>query len=145
MVDGFQLIFIELQFRNEKFIALHQFRGRKAGRDPDFLRMVLNKRRDRVDRAVHRAAAKVRIFRFSFVIRGFKGDAHILRHTLILTGRNRDNRDPQHLFEFIHIDLTAQGGHLVDHVQGKGHGDVKLNQLQGQIKTALKAGRVDNI
>ncbi len=116
MVDGFQLIFIELQFRNEKFIALHQLGGRKAWRDPDFLRMVLNKRRDRVDRAVHRAATKVRVFRFTFVIRGFKGNAYKLRHALILTGRNRDNRDPQHLFEFIHIDLTAQGGHLVDHV-----------------------------
>ena len=68
-----------------------------------------------------------------------------LLDTLILAGRNRNDRKSQGLLHLIDQYRSTVFLHLIHEVERKNHRDIQFHELHGEIKVTLDIRCIDNI
>ena len=124
-----------------EFVALHQLDGVE-------------------ERVLHPAAVEERLH-FAYGAREFGASQHAHRVALALArgiclvhklldplafqGGDLHHRDGELVFERLRAHLVARLFHRVHHVERHHHGHLDLHELRGEIKIALKVGRVHDV
>ncbi len=60
-------------------------------------------------------------------------------------GQDGNHRHAEQAGEFFMVDLDAPPPGHIDHVQGHAGGDSQFEELDGQVKIPLQAGRIDDV
>ena len=151
MLDGVELIAIQVKRLGHQLVALNQLGRRKAHRDVRRHGMVLDQVGNAVDAAMQCAAVRA-IGRTEVQATGalaeprhVQGMIHQLADALVTGSANGDNRHAQQALEQVDVHGATVGRHLVHHVERDDHGAVELHKLQRQVQITLDVGGVDDI
>ena len=151
VLDGVELVTIQVKCFGYQLIALNQLGRREAHRNMRRCSMVLNQVGNTVDAAVQRAAVRA-VGRAKVQATGalaeschVQGMLHELADTLVAGGANGNDRHAQQALEQIDVHGAAVGRYLVHHVERDDHGAIELHELQRQIQIALDVGGIDDV
>ena len=151
MLDGVELVTVQMKCLGHQLIALNQLGRRKAHRDVGRRGMVLDKVGDAVNAAMQRAAvwtigrAEVQATGALAEPRHVQSMFHQLADTLVAGSANGDNGHAQQALEQVDVHGAAVGRHLVHHVERDNHRAIELHKLQRQVQVTLDVGGVDDI
>ena len=150
VLDGFQLVFVQIQRTRHQRVAFCQLRCGKTHRNARFLGVIFNQVHNAVKAPMHRTAvfrsvAEVLALGTFAVIRNVHGVVHQLGNAFALHGANGHNGNAQLRFQFVDQHRSTVRGHFVHHVQRQNHRNVQLKELHGQIQIALDIRGVHNI
>ena len=151
VLDGVELVAIQVKRLGYQLIALDQLGRRKAHRDVRRHGMVLDQVSNTVDAAMQRTAvrtvgrAKVQATGALAEPRHVQGMIHQLADTLVAGSTNGNNGHAQQTLEQVDVHGTAVGGHLVHHVERDDHRTVELHELQCQVQITLDVGSVNDV
>ena len=151
MLDGVELVSIQMKRLGHQLVALNQLGRRKTHGNVRRRGMVLDQVGDAVDAAMQRTAiwaigcAKVQTAGTLAEPRHVQGVVHQLADALVAGSANGDNGHAQQALEQVDVYGAAIGGHLVHHVERDDHRTVKLHELQCQVQVALDVGGVNDV
>ena len=151
MLDGIELVAIQVKRLGHQLVALNQLGRRKTHGNVRRRGMVLDKVGDAVNAAMQRTAvwtigrAKVQAAGTLAEPRDVQGMIHQLTDTLVAGSANGDNRHAQQALEQVDVHGATVGRHLVHHVERDDHGAIELHKLQRQVQIALDVGGVDDV
>ena len=153
MLDGIELILIEIQGLDNQCVAFDELGRRKAQGNRCSLGVVLNQVCNTVDATMERAAigavgrarTKVDAPRPLAVAGNVHGMLHKLADAFVLCRRDRNHRHAKLAFEQVNVDGAAIGRDLVHHVKSDNHGSIELHKLEREVEVALDIGSVDDV
>ena len=146
VLNQLQFILVKAQLFGNRGISLNQLCCGKADRNTCLFRMILNLMANRMDTTMHRArGAKIINLRILPVPCNMERRLQQLLNSFIFNRTDGNNGNPQLLTHAADIHCAAIIAHFIHHIQRQNHGDVHLNQLQGQIKISLDIGCIYDI
>ena len=151
MLDGVELVAVQVKRLGHQLVALNQLGRRKTHGNVRRRGMVLDKVGDAVNAAMQRAAvrtigrAEVQATGTLAEPRHVQGMIHQLANTLVAGSANGDDRHAQQALEQVDVNGAAVGRHLVHHVERDDHRTVELHELQCQVQVALDVGSVNDV
>ena len=151
MLDGVELVAIQVKRLGHQLVALNQLSRRKTHGNVRRRGMVLDKVGDAVDAAMQCTAvwaigcAEVQAAGTLAETRHMQGMVHQLADTLVACGANGNDRHAQQTLEQVDVHGATVGRHLVHHVERDDHGAVELHKLQRQVQVTLDVGSVDDV
>lgn len=140
-------VFVQLQVLLQRVAPLNELGSAEPGGDAQSLGVV----GDEVDNGVQAAVdggvvgAEIGDLRQDAAPCHRDGPVDQLRNTFALGGGNGHHRDAEGGAQFLHIDRTAVGPHLIHHVEGKHHRHPQLQKLEGEVEVAFDVGGVHDI
>ena len=146
MFRHISLVLGQTQTPDDVLVSLDQFHGGKSSVDLYLFGVVLDLMIQTMDTPVNRARlTEIIDLRAFLILRHPEGDLNQLVHTLILDGADGQDRDTQLLGHFFDVDGTAVIADLVHHVKRQHHGDMQVDELQGEVQISLDVGGVHDV
>ena len=148
--NHFNFILVRIQFVKNNLVAFKNLGCCKANRNAGSLSMVVNKVNNSVNSPVNGTTVvvyitQVLVQRF-FLVAGYVNSVvNQFVNTLVFSGGNWNNRNPQHLFNFININRAAVSCNFVHHVQSHNHRHVQFQKLHSQVKVSFNGSSIKNI